>query len=270
MKRKLILTFLILLAFATAAMMAYMCLKNRDSSEFPLQDRPLKVAVLQDYKPFSYIDERTGERTGFEFDLANAMCETMKASCTIVPTPYTEIISSLRDKKIDVAVVGMGASEERKKFLAFSETYLRSLLFFITKDPELVPIQDTDIGGLIVGVWKDTLQHKRLARDFADTGLEVKTYQSNHDVIEGLLHGEVNMVLVDGLFGYALLKRPIAKNFLIAGNYPVVDSSLTDSKIAVDIDNKEMLGPINLALIQLQASGELQKLLTKYFPYLDY
>ena len=225
MKRKLFILFVTFFAFAATAVVAYMYLKNRESSEFPLRDRPLKVAVLNDYRPFSYIDARTGERTGFEFDLANSLCEVLKARCTIVPTPFTEVISSLRNKKVNVAVVGLGASKDRREFLAFSETYLRSLLFFITKDPELVPIQDTDIGALVVGVWRNTLQHKRLARDFADTGLEVKTYLSNRDVIEGLRKGEVNMVLVDGVYGYALLKSHIGKEFLIAGNYPVVDSS---------------------------------------------
>lgn len=270
MKRKLFTTFLILFAFAATAVMAYMYLNNRESSEFPLQDRPLRVAVLNDYKPFSYIDKRTGERTGFEFDLANSLCEVLKARCTIIPTPYNEVLSVLKLKQVDVAVVGLGASEERKQFLAFSETYLRSLQFFITKDPELVPILDTDIGALIVGVWKDTLQHKRLARDFADTGLEVKTYLNNHDVIAALRSGEVNMALVDGMYGYALLKSSIGKEFLIAGRYPVIDTTLTDSKIAVHIDNMEMIAPINLALIQLQASGKMQKLLAKYFPYLEY
>ncbi len=270
MKRKLFITFLILLAIAATAVMAYMYSNNRESSDFPLEAHPLKVAVLKDYKPFSYIDERTGERTGFEVDLANSLCEVLKVRCTIIPTPFSEIERVLKDKQVDVAVVGLGASEERKQFLAFSETYLRSLLFFITMDPELVPIQDTDIGALIVGVWQDTLQHKGLARDFADTGLAVKTYPNNHDVIAGLRKGEVNMVLVDGMYGYALLKSGIGKEYLIAGNYPVVDSALTDSKIAVHIDNMKMIAPINLALIQLQATGQLQKLVAKYFPYLDY
>ena len=152
MKCKLFLIFLILFAFAATAVMAYMPLTKRSSSEFPLQDRPLKVAVLQDYKPFSYINTKTGERIGFEFDLANSLCEVLKARCTIVPITFYEVIDQLKSKEVDVAVVGLGASEERKQFLAFSETYLRSLLFFITKDPDLVPIQDTDIGGLIVGV----------------------------------------------------------------------------------------------------------------------
>ncbi len=44
--------------------------------------RPLKVAVEGNYEPFSYHDAR-GRLTGFDVQIAEALCQEMAVSCMI-------------------------------------------------------------------------------------------------------------------------------------------------------------------------------------------
>lgn len=47
------------------------------------QERNLRIAFDVPYEPFEYKDEN-GELTGFEVELAEAMCEEMNANCEFV------------------------------------------------------------------------------------------------------------------------------------------------------------------------------------------
>ena len=234
-----------------------------------LPDRPIVVAVIDQYPPFSYVAEN-GERTGYDVDLGHDICRLMKVQCVFKAYPMGDIPAILEEKKADVAIAGLRASPERMRTFAFSDAYYRSLPFFITKHPSLIPFIEQDPKRLVIGVMENGLQYQHLVRDYAEAGIGIKTYAKYEDIAAALHAGEINMMLTDGLSGFALLKSPLGQDLRIAGNYPFVDSALADSRIAVSIEHKDWIDPINLALIRLQASGRYQELSLKYFPYINY
>jgi len=127
-----------------------------------------------------------------------------------------------------------------------------------------------DANRLVIGVQQNTLQQRLVENDFHYQHAKILTYTSYSEIVAALKKGTINVMLTEGLPGYALLKSPEGRELMIAGNYPSIDASLTDACIAVHLDNRSLIPLINEALIQLQANGVYQRLLMRYFPDMNY
>ncbi len=261
-------TVSILAAFILGAVLAAKH-AGRHETENHLPDRPIVVAVIDQYPPISYVAEN-GERKGFEVELARDICRLMKIRCVLKPYPLGDITAALEEKKADVAFAGLRATPERMRTFVFSDAYNRSIPIFIMNHPSLIPFLEQDPKRLVIGVLENCIQHRRLVKDYAETGVRIKTYAKYEDIAKALHKGDINMMLTDGVSGFALLKTPLGKSLRIAGNYPFIDTTLTDSRIAVHKDHKDWIDSINLALVRLHASGRYQELYMKYFPYINY
>jgi len=52
---------------------------------------PLRVATEGDYPPFSFFDNQ-GRLTGFDIDIAHALCRRLGKPCEIVAIPWRELL----------------------------------------------------------------------------------------------------------------------------------------------------------------------------------
>ena len=74
------------------------------------------------YAPFEYKDEN-GNLTGFEVELAEAMCEEMNANCEFVIQAWDGMIPGLLARKFDLIMSSMSITPERAERVLFSEPY---------------------------------------------------------------------------------------------------------------------------------------------------
>ena len=65
------------------------------------QERDIRIAFDVPYAPFEYKDE-SGELTGFEVELAEAMCDEMEANCEFVIQAWDGMIPGLLARKFDL------------------------------------------------------------------------------------------------------------------------------------------------------------------------
>jgi len=83
---------------------------------------PLTIKFGSDasYAPFEFTSP-SGEITGFDIEIAKAMCEELKATCTFQNQDWDGIIPSLLAKKYDVIASSMDITAERQKSVAFTQ-----------------------------------------------------------------------------------------------------------------------------------------------------
>ena len=64
------------------------------------QGKDLKVAIDPTYEPFTF-KTADGKPTGFDVDIANALCEQIKRKCVFVEQEWDSMIPGLQAKKYD-------------------------------------------------------------------------------------------------------------------------------------------------------------------------
>jgi len=82
----------------------------------------LKVAIDASYEPFTY-KTPDGKPTGFDVDIAEALCAEIKRKCVYVEQVWDSMIPGLLAQKYDVIISSMSITEERLQQVDFSDKY---------------------------------------------------------------------------------------------------------------------------------------------------
>lgn len=82
----------------------------------------LRVGVEGNYPPFSRMAP-DGTLSGFDIDIARALCEAMQVKCQLVQQEWDGMMPALRARKFDMIVASMTITEERRKAAYFSDPY---------------------------------------------------------------------------------------------------------------------------------------------------
>ena len=71
----------------------------------------LRFVTDSDYPPFHYFDEE-GVLTGFNVDLARAICEALAVECEIRPVDWEDLFQDLDDGEADAAIASIRIDAE--------------------------------------------------------------------------------------------------------------------------------------------------------------
>ena len=108
---KKILTFLVTALLAVTACLSFAaCGETSDLKR--VQGANKLVVGVTVYPPMDYIDDESGEWTGFDADLAKSFAESLGVNCQIVIITWSEKVAELDSKQIDLVWNGMTASDE--------------------------------------------------------------------------------------------------------------------------------------------------------------
>ncbi len=226
------------------------------------QAKTLRVAVDEYYPPFSYLDEQTGQYTGFDVEIAKALCFQAGLDCQIVPVKFDNVFKDIGERKIDIGVLGLGKSEERNKLVIFTNRYFRSSSVFI-EIPGTVEISEEGLRGKKIGVQKNSVQEEYLNKTYAGLA-EIVTFAGFDELMEALKTKAVHVALVDGLPVYYKLMNEHDTEFDFVGE-PI---RLTDDSFIVlhpSLTKERDL--LNKAIEKIRASGEYDKINRKYFNF---
>ena len=116
----------------------------------------IRIATEGDNPPFNMKNEK-GQLTGFEVDIAKALCYHMKADCEIVAHKKEAIIPALLDKKIDAVIASLPIASELQKLVAFSRPYYSNYLHLIGKKGVQLTVSETGLEGKKIGVQRSSL-----------------------------------------------------------------------------------------------------------------
>src|SRR5687768_9673324 len=86
------------------------------------QGKTVKIATEGAYAPWNFTGAG-GKLEGFEIDLAQDLCNRMKAKCEVVAQDWDGIIPALNAKKYDAIMAGMSITDDRKKVIDFAGPY---------------------------------------------------------------------------------------------------------------------------------------------------
>ena len=135
------------------------------------QGKDLKVAIDPTYEPFTF-KTSDGKPTGFDVDIANALCEQIKRKCEFVEQVWDSMIPGLNAKKYDVIISSMSITDERLKEVDFTDKYYNTPSKIVLKND----IKFTDVNSLKgkkLGVLKGSTQEKYANGELKKVGVIV-------------------------------------------------------------------------------------------------
>lgn len=212
----------------------------------------LTMATNAEFPPYEY---KEGEKfAGIDVEIAEAIADELGMKLEIEDIAFDSIIAEVNSGKADMGVAGMTVTDQRKKNVAFSDSYATSAQVIIVADNSTIAKPD-DLNGKTIGVQLGTTGDI-YAEDITDATIE--RYNKGADAVVALKQGKVDAVIID---------RQPAKVFIEKNEgIKIVDEEFTveDYAIAIAKDNTDLLTKVNDALAKLRDSGKLDEIINKY------
>lgn len=261
-------TLFLLVGLVSAALLMGACSKPADPAATTTSgsiSKDLRVAIDPTYEPFTY-KTADGKPTGFDIDIANALCEHLQRKCVFVEQVWDSMIPGLMAKKYDVIISSMGITEERLTQIDFTDRYYSTPSRIVLK--KTVPFDGVaSLKGKRIGVGKSTIQEKYALGELKIAGAHVVSYEAQSqvylDIASGRLDGTVaDYVEVMGGF----LGKPEGQAYQLVG--PDLDDPKyfgIGSGIALRKGDPALKNALNAGIRAIRANGVYKTINDKYF-----
>ena len=225
----------------------------------------LKVAIDPTYEPFTF-KTADGKPTGFDVDIATALCEQIKRKCEFVEQVWDSMIPGLNAKKYDVIISSMSITDERMKEVDFTDKYYNTPSRIVLKKS----FKFTDIASLKgkkLGVLKGSTQEKYALGDLKPAGVVVNSYDAQDQVYLDIKSGRLDGTVADFLeVSGGFLSKPEG------ANYQLVGPDLKEPKyygygagIALRKGEDKLKGELNEGIKAIRATAAYKTMADKYF-----
>jgi len=225
---------------------------------------PLRVATEGDYPPFSFFDNQ-GRLTGFDIDIAHALCRRLGKPCEIVAIPWRELLPGLAAGQYDIIVASMSKTPGREQQAEFTDAYYRARDVFIGH-VGAAPVTATSAQGRVLATQADTIYATYLHQHYQDTAI-LKFTPTLTAAFKALLKGEADLILCDNLSAFTFMGTEAGQGIDIIGD-PVTINAITETAhIQVRKGNLALRDALNAALRDLRLDGTFHKINARYFPF---
>ena len=226
----------------------------------------LRFITDSDYPPFHYLDE-VGALTGFNVDLAKAICETLEVQCEVKDVDWADMFTTLDRGEADAAIASIRISAESLEKADFTSRYYATPARFVAlKTNALKDIRPETLEGMKVGVAKGTGHEAYLKQYFPDVAIAL--FDTPEDATKALKNGAIDFVFGDGISLTFWINGVTSEGCCEFRGGPYLDSKFFGEGvgIAVKKGNRHLAEILNYGLEQVHASGRYEELFLRYFP----
>lgn len=226
----------------------------------------LRFLTDGDFPPFNYFDEE-GVLTGFNVDLARAICLEASTSCDIQARPWDALIQLMNRGEADAVIAGHKISPTLLNSVDFTDRYFHTPARFAgRRGAEEMEITPEGLDGKRIGVVQGTAHEAYLKTFFRFS--TIREFENPELARDALISGDVDLLFDDG----------ISLSFWVAGTASKECCELTGGAfheakffgdglaIAVPKRDQELKHLVNQALKRVRASGRYEELVLRYFP----
>ncbi|MFC0524264.1 transporter substrate-binding domain-containing protein [Pontibacillus salicampi] len=214
------------------------------------------VATDANFKPFEFKDPDTGEMTGFDIELLQAIADEEGFQVEFKTMKFAGLLSGLQAGRYPIGIAGISITDERKEKMDFSDPYYDSgLILMVPKDSDIQSIDDVD--GKSVGTRQGSTSEEYL-NNKTDA-----TVESFPDIITAY------MDVKNGRLDAALYDLPNVQYFVQQqgeGELKTVGDVLQGESYGIALPkDSDLTETINSGLQTLKDNGTYDELYEKYF-----
>lgn len=237
---------------------------NADEKSSPAAKKgTLRIAVEANYYPFNYLDKNRN-LTGFDVDIANALCNKMNYDCVFVVQKWDLLIPLLRGNQSDAIISSMSITDERKELVAFTKKYYQTSASFVARKGYSSNLSKENLAGKSIGVQQGTV-YVAYAKKFYGDSAVIKVVNSERTVGDYLTTDLIELALGDTVYWHRWLQSERAFSFV---GDPIYSSEFGEGVgIAVKQEDQALLQELNSAVDKIRADGTYRRIENKYFTY---
>jgi polar amino acid transport system substrate-binding protein len=218
------------------------------------------------YPPFNNL-ESDGSLTGFDIDIAKALCEEMKAECTFVTQDWDGIIPALISKKFDAIIASMSITAERKEKVDFTNKYYNTPpAIVVPKDSPITEATEDAFDGKTLGAQSATT-HSNYAEAHLKKS-ELKLYPTSEEYKLDIANGRIDGVVDDVVVLSEWLKTADGACCKLLGVLPV-DPVINGEGVGIAVRKGDdaLREKFNAAIDAIRKNGKYKEINDKYFPF---
>lgn len=213
----------------------------------------VRIGTEGAYEPYNYIDQATGELTGFEIELGNELCKRATLNCEFVQNAWDSIIPNLQSGNYDLIMAGMSITAERDEVIDFSQNYIPP-----ASSAYLALTADVAIGeGAVIAAQTGTIQ----AGYVAESGATLLEFATPDETVAAVKNGEADAVFADKDYLAPIAADSNGELVLLAEEVQLGGGV----GIGLRETDTELKDKLNAAIQSMKDDGTLNAMITKWF-----
>jgi len=228
--------------------------------------RVLRFITEDDYPPFDFIAP-DGSLMGFNVELARAICEELKAQCTVQTRRWDTILGAIETGVGDAAIASLAITSRNLARVDFTAPYFKTPARFVVRlGSNLADATPESLAGMTVGVQARTA-HEAFLRDLFPL-VHVQAFETAPALLSAIRRGEVDAGFGDGVAMALWLNGTDAAGCCAFKGGPYLQTAYfgEGAGIAVAKGNTALRLELDYALRRVAERGVFAELYLKYFP----
>ena len=228
--------------------------------------RAIRFLTDDDYPPLDFA-LADGSLSGFNVEIARAICEELHIGCTIQARRWDTLIDSLEAGKGDAVIASIAATAAVRARIDFTQPYYQTPARFATrKDSPLPDATPATLVGKTVGVIAGSAHQSYLTTFFPRA--KPKTYPNFAALHDALKAGAIDAAFADGLTLAVWLAGESSGNCCAFKGGPYTESRFFGEGVGIAVrkEDADLRRAMDWALARLAARGVYAEIYLKYFP----
>ena len=215
------------------------------------------------FVPMGFLDDK-GETVGFDIELAKETFNRLNMDVKFQPIDWTMKETELNSGNVDLLWNGYSLSEERKKVIEYTDSYLENKQIIITlKDSDIKTKKD--LKGKKIGTQQGSTALDAIEKDTEVVknlyGKAPILYDTYDKALRDLEIGRTDAVVGDEVLArYYISKKGEEKYNILEDNF-----GIEDYVVAFKKGNTELRDKVNDALKEIKDDGSFKKIYSKWF-----
>lgn len=236
------------------------------AEELPdLEGREIVVVTENAYPPLQFVDPKSGEAIGWEYDAMRELAERLNFTLEIENASWDAMIPAVSEGQYDIGMTGITIRDDRREMVDFSEPYMRSEMFMLVRADEerftdaasFAALEDGLIGAQAGTTPFYTAVYEVLDGD--EQNPRIKLLETFGAAVQALRTGDVDLVLTDGTAGQGYVDAN-PDTFKLVG-----EAMGTEDFGFIFPKGSELVEAFNQGIAALRDDGTLDALNTEWF-----
>ncbi len=228
--------------------------------------KAIRFLTADDYPPFEFLGS-DGALAGFNVDLARAICDELKVSCTIQPRRWDNLLDALEAKEGDAVIASLKETPAARARARFTEPYYLTPARFVSRaSAGNVDVRPEALLQARIGVEAGSAHEAFLKAFFARS--TVVAFPDRAALMAALRDGKVDLAFDDAVSLAIWMNDRHSEKCCVFQGGPFLEPAFFGEGIGIAVrpDDDNLRRALNWALQELDEHGALTELYLKYFP----